>query len=61
MYLALNGIIFYLPPSGGTLFLFIRGRPSDWDKESIFKFRSLYSNVEIDSVAEHYLGSLFLD
>ena len=30
--------------------MFTEGRPSDWEKEKLFVFRSLYSNVEIDSV-----------
>ena len=51
--------LFCSPLSGGTLFIFIEGRTSDWDKESIFKFRSLYSNVEIDSVGNSTGNSEF--
>ena len=35
--------------------MFTVGRPSDWEKEKLFVFRSLYSNVEIDSVHPNYL------
>jgi len=36
------------------LFMFTKGRSSDWEKEKLFVFRSLYSNVEIDSVATNF-------
>ena len=41
---------FFLPSSGSALFMFTEGRPLDWEKEKIFVFRSVYSNVVIDSV-----------